>query len=78
MATSQTSDLRVDEIESTTNGAPVLVRGARMSTAGLAVTVSSMNIPGTISGIFSGAGSSLTNISTASTATSFAYNFIGL
>jgi hypothetical protein len=79
MASSQTSDLRVDEIESSIGGPPALVRGATMATAGLAVTISSMRIPGTLnSGNLVGSGSQLTNVAAATTAIAFAYNFLGI
>lgn len=79
MASSKASDLRVDEIQSSIEGPPVLVRGATMGSPGLAVTISSMRIPGTlITGNLTGSGSQLTNISAATTAIAFAYNFLGI
>lgn len=82
MTTPNASELRVDEIESTVGGPPVLFRGAIMISpghTGTALTISSMNIPGTIdSSALIGSGAQLTNISTATTETAFAYNFLGL
>ena len=80
MASSQTSDLRIDAIESTVSGAPVLLRGARMVTAGVAVTVTSVNIPGNLQCLstLNGSGTQLTNISAATTAVAFAYNFLSI
>jgi hypothetical protein len=78
MASSQTSDLRINAIESSTEGAPVLLNGARMATAGIAVTVASAIIPGTLSATFSGPGTQLTNVSTATTGISFAFNFLSI
>jgi hypothetical protein len=50
-----------------------------MDTAGLAVTISSMRIPGTLnSGNLVGSGSQLTNVAAATTAIAFAYNFLSI
>lgn len=80
MTTPNASELRVDEIESTNNGAPVLFRGAIMMHAGhtgTALTVAYMETPGTITCTsLIGSGSQLTNVSTATTAIALAYNFL--
>jgi len=81
MANSQTSDLRIDVIESTVGGQPpVFPRGVQMGSAGLAVTVTSVNIPGALQCLnnLSGSGAQLTNIAVATTNIAFAYNFLSI